>query len=243
MALNPRRRADPTTPQSASRSSRNPSTAVPVGIWLCAPATGEHHDIPRLPDGITRRLITRIVEEFSPPDGTIVVTGSDSDAECVAALAASHTDRHVTAIPVTDGDRNGSAVDDGSPTATPSPVDPAAGTADLVVALALPTPPSDTTHSVYSRWARWLRPGGTLVVITRNPAGAGRFANHTGTVISRAEAAGLTYLQHVIAVLAHVEGDRLLINGPRHNASVPRRPRETVHLPSHSDVLIFLPHA
>lgn len=239
MALNPRRSADPTT----SRSSRNTSAAVPLGIWLCAPTPEEQHDIPALPDGITQRLINRAVKEFSPAGSRIAVTGSAPHLKDVAALAALHTDRHVTSVSVTDGDQNGPVDGSVNMAGNSSPIDPLVGSIDLVMALALPTPPNARGLTTYSRWQRWLRPGGSLVVITANPAGPGRFANHTGTVIARAEAVGLVYLQHVIAVLAHVEGDRLLVEAPRHGPPPPRRPRETVHVPAHSDILIFLNRA
>ncbi|MGW5646206.1 hypothetical protein ACWEV3_40320 [Saccharopolyspora sp. NPDC003752] len=117
------------------------------------------------------------------------------------------------------------------------------GPVDLVVACRLPAPAPASAGEPYASWARWLRPGGVLAVITTNPAGPGRFANHTGAIISSAETAGLAYLQHVIAVLAHVEGDRVLIpDRPDEHSGVaePVSARNPVHVPAHADVLIFL---
>ncbi|MEV0701023.1 hypothetical protein AB0I53_24350 [Saccharopolyspora sp. NPDC050389] len=111
---------------------------------------------------------------------------------------------------------------------------------DLVVACQLPAPAPTSAGEPYASWARWLRPGGVLAMITANPAGPGRFANHTGAIITAAETAGLAYLQHVIAVLAHVEGDRLLIPDDHGASTEPVSARNPVHVPAHADVLIFL---
>ncbi|WP_010310939.1 hypothetical protein [Saccharopolyspora spinosa] len=117
---------------------------------------------------------------------------------------------------------------------------PPQGSVDLVVACQLPAPVLTSAGEPYASWARWLRPGGALAVITANPAGPGRFANHTGAIITAAETAGLAYLQHIIAVLAHIEGNRLLIPDDHGAATERVSARNPVHVPAHADVLIFL---
>ena len=40
---------------------------------------------------------------------------------------------------------------------------------------------------------------------------SGRFANHAGHVVAAADTAGLSYLQHIVAVNARLHGERLLV--------------------------------
>ncbi|MFD9958345.1 hypothetical protein [Amycolatopsis sp. NPDC058986] len=107
---------------------------------------------------------------------------------------------------------------------------------DLLLAVELPAPWIAADGQPYTTWARWLAPGGVLAVATRNPAGAGRFADHTGAVVTAATNAGLSYLQHIIAVLAHVHGDRLLVSSPPASVTLPA---DAVHPVAHTDLLVF----
>jgi hypothetical protein len=87
---------------------------------------------------------------------------------------------------------------------------------------------------VYGGLRRRLRPGGILAVILgtdhSNPP-----ADAAGLVDVAAEA-GLSYLQHIVAVHAHATGDRL--TPPGHQAATPT-PGGAAHLKVHRDLMIF----
>src|SRR5947199_743668 len=205
------------------------TAAVPLGIWLCAPAPADEHGLPPLIQGLTRSLITQAVNAFTTRGNTVAVTGPD--AARVTAVADSACDRRVLCVDpetvIVGGDRDRV----GSSARTPEP-----GSVDLLLAVELPAPWIDTDGQPYHSWTRWLAPGGVLAVATRNPAGQGRFADHTGAVVTAATNAGLTYLQHIIAVLAHVQGDRLLISRPPASVTLPA---DAVHADAHTDLLVF----
>lgn len=207
------------------RRARN-RTPVPLGIWLCGPTAEEDSGIPPLADGLSRSLVARAADEYSRPGDTVLATGLD--AARVAAVMAARAGRRLAnppRHPATQRERRGGAL-----------VEPAPHSLGLILAVELPVPLVWHDGEPYRTWARWLRPGGVLAVITANPAGVDDFAHHTASVVRAAEAAGLSYLQHIVAVLAHVEGDRLLVaDSPPH-----RRDRaRTVHVPAHSDLLVF----
>ncbi|WP_158684536.1 hypothetical protein [Amycolatopsis orientalis] len=196
---------------------------------MCAPAPADEHGLPPLIEGLTRSLVTQAVTAFTSRGNTVAVTGPD--AARIAAVADSVGDRRVVCVDpetVTVGGRR-DRVGGGARTPEPSSV-------DLLLAAELPAPWIDTDGQPYTIWARWLAPGGVLAVATRNPAGQGRFADHTGAVVTAATNAGLTYLQHIIAVLAHVQGDRLLLSSPSASVTLPA---DAVHADAHTDLLVF----
>ncbi|NKQ52011.1 hypothetical protein HFP15_03855 [Amycolatopsis sp. K13G38] len=202
---------------------------MPLGIWLCAPAPADEHGLPPLIEGLTRSLVTQAVTAFTRRGNTVAVTGPD--AARIAAVADTVSDRRVLCVDpetVTVGGRR-DPVGGGART-------PESGSMDLLLAAELPAPWIDTDGQPYTTWARWLAPGGVLVVATRNPAGAGRFADHAGAVVTAATNAGLSYLQHIIAVLAHIQGDRLLISSPPASVTLPA---DAVHTEAHTDLLVF----
>ena len=216
-----------TTPQERPRKT----ASVPLGIWLCAPTPADEHDLPPLVEGLTRSLITQAVTAFTTPGQTVAVTGPDSAR--IAAVADSVSDRRVLCVgpeTITPGDHRDNG-DGGAHTQEPEP-----GSVDLLLAVELPAPWIDTDGAPYTSWAQWLAPGGVLAVATRSPAGQGRFADHSGVVVTAATNAGLTYLQHIIAVLAHVHGDRLLISSPPTSVTLPA---DAVHRSAHTDLLVF----
>lgn len=215
-----------TTPKAALPKPRPRSSPVPLGIWLCAPTAEDEAGLPPLVHGLSRALVARVAEEFSRPANTVMATGLD--AARVAAVMAARAGRRLptqTASPVTVGHR-----ERGSGRRPPD------GSVGLILAVELPVPFVDDDGQPYLTWARWLRPGGVLAVVTANPAGVDDFAHHTAAVVRAAETAGLSYLQHIVAVLAHVEGDRLLVADPPPLSAEAHR---TVHVPAHSDLLIF----
>jgi hypothetical protein len=212
--------------------------AAPLGIWPCDPAPGEH-ELPELVEHLTPALLRRVVLEFAQPGDQIATAGIDP--------AALLTARHI-------GDRDfdfdfaaAVAVGQGAPSAPPpsgtdvyaahSAEQPA--TVGLMVAAV-----ADPTHcqaGVWQRWRRRLRPGGVLVVLTACPAGAVRFANNAGLVVTAATEAGLIYQQHIVAIHARLANDQLLpppalALHPTDTRDVTRAP---VQRPVHSDVLVF----
>lgn len=225
----------PSSSDSATKTEEHPelrlrkSAAVPLGIWLCTPAPADEHGLPPLIEGLTRSLVTQAVTAFTTRGNTVAVTGPD--AARIAAVADTVGDRRVLCVDPETVTVGGHRDRVGGGAQTPEP-----GSVNLLLAAELPAPWIDTDGQPYLSWTRWLAPGGVLAVTTRNPAGAGRFADHTGAVVTAATNAGLTYLQHIIAVLAHLQGERLLV--PRPPASV-TLPAEAVHADAHTDLLVF----
>lgn len=87
-----------------------------------------------------------------------------------------------------------------------------------------------------------LAPGGYLAVITTARHEQGRLVDLAPGIIRRADAAGLAYIQHVIAVRVPVEGDALVVQpGPAELAQL--RHAHSAELPPvasvHADVLLF----
>ncbi|MBB4679467.1 hypothetical protein [Crossiella cryophila] len=95
-----------------------------------------------------------------------------------------------------------------------------------MLAVELPLPHITPSGQPYLDWCSWLRPGGVLAVLTASPTGLGRFVNSAGLVIAAATAAGLTYLQHIVAAPTR-PADQLAEVG------------EPVRVPAHHDLLIF----
>lgn len=214
-----------TTPKAVPVQHGRRSFPVPLGIWLCAPTDEDEAGLPPLVHGLSRALVTRVAQEFSRPADTVMATGFD--AARVAAVMAARASRRLptqTTVPITNSNRDGG-----------DSLRPPDGSLGLILAVELPAPCVDHDGQPYLTWARWLRPGGVLAVVTASPAGVDDFAHHTAAVVRAAETAGLSYLQHIVAVLAHVDGDRLLVADPPPSAEADR----TVHIPAHSDLLIF----
>ncbi|MGN9789139.1 DNA methyltransferase [Nonomuraea sp. ZG12] len=87
-----------------------------------------------------------------------------------------------------------------------------------------------------------LAPGGHLAVITTARYERGRLVDLAPGIIRRASRAGLTYLQHVIALRVPVEGDALVVQpGPAELAQLRRA--QAAELPPvvsvHADVCLF----
>ncbi|MFE0308096.1 hypothetical protein, partial [Amycolatopsis sp. NPDC058986] len=83
--------AIPLSPESTTeidehRQPRSRKTAaVPLGIWLCAPAPGDEHGLPPLIEGLSRGLVTQAVSAFTARGNTVAVTGPDTAR--IAAVA------------------------------------------------------------------------------------------------------------------------------------------------------------
>lgn len=94
---------------------------------------------------------------------------------------------------------------------------------------------------IYAACERVLKPGGFLVVVTKDTRERGKLRNLAGNTITLCQSAGLDYWQHVIALLAAVRDDEL---PPRVSfwqtllrTAVARA--ERVQLVCHEDVLVF----
>jgi hypothetical protein len=154
------------------------------------------------------RLATRLLAAYTRPGESIYDTTGDP----VLRQAATTTDRHYHAHRRTRG------------TVTP-------------VALAVTNWPVEDSDLdpvvVYGGLRRRLRPGGILTVILATANG--QLADAAGLVDVTA-AAGLSYLQHIVAVTAAVTGDQLT---PPHGAATPA-PGAAAHLKVHRDLYIFV---
>ncbi len=97
-------------------------------------------------------------------------------------------------------------------------------------------------EDVYAACFAVLRPGGLLVTVTKNTRRAGRLFDLAGETVSVARAAGFTYLQHVIALLAAIRDGGLRARPSFWQLTQTRRARargESVHLVVHEDVCVF----
>jgi modification methylase len=96
--------------------------------------------------------------------------------------------------------------------------------------------------AIYTGCAKVLRPGGYLVVVTKNTRRRGRTLDLAGLTVALATAAGFSYLGHVIALHAAIrDGD--LVGRPSYwQATQIRHARakgEPAHLVAHEDVSVF----
>jgi hypothetical protein len=87
---------------------------------------------------------------------------------------------------------------------------------------------------VYGGLRRRLHPGGILAVILAT--GQANQPDDAAGLVDVATAAGLSYLQHIVAVHAHITGDRLTPPDP---TAVPT-PGGPAHLKVHRDLFIFV---
>lgn len=95
---------------------------------------------------------------------------------------------------------------------------------------------------IYAACHAVLRPGGRLVVVTKNTRRKGRTLDLAGLTVALATAAGFSYLGHVIALHAAIrDGD--LIARPSYWQTIQvrhaRERGEPAHLVAHEDVTVF----
>jgi len=86
-----------------------------------------------------------------------------------------------------------------------------------------------------------LRPGGLLVIVTGNTHGPDRLIDRASDTIAAAQAAGLEYLQHIVAVHAAVRDSSLVAELPASSSetSTPPALGTRSHRVVHHDVLVF----
>jgi modification methylase len=95
---------------------------------------------------------------------------------------------------------------------------------------------------VYAACAAALKPGGFLVVVTKNLRAGRALLDLAGATVELCQAAGLRYWQHVIALHAGIRGDRLVPRPSFWQLSTLRKALargERIHLVCHEDVLVF----
>jgi modification methylase len=96
--------------------------------------------------------------------------------------------------------------------------------------------------SVYAGCFALLRPGGLLVVVTKNLRRRGRLLDVAAATVQLAEQAGFGYLQHVLALRAAVRDSQLHARPSFWQLTQTRKARargEPAHLVVHEDVLVF----
>jgi len=99
----------------------------------------------------------------------------------------------------------------------------------------------DAAGELIAACTQVLRPGGLLVTVTGNTHNPGRLIDQAGNTVAAAQAAGLDYLQHVVAVHPAVRDSSLAAplcasTGETSDASGLASRR---HLVVHHDVLVF----
>jgi hypothetical protein len=95
---------------------------------------------------------------------------------------------------------------------------------------------------IYRACAAVTKPGGFVVVVTKNTRMRGAMRNLAGETIELCEQAGLRYWQHVIGLLATIRGDTLVPRPSFWQLLQTRRGierGERPHLVCHEDVLVF----
>lgn len=96
--------------------------------------------------------------------------------------------------------------------------------------------------SMYTACARMLKPGGFLVIVTKNLRVQGALRNLAGDTVALAQHAGLVYHQHVIALLAGIHEGELRARPSfwqlLHARNALARGERT-QLVCHEDVLVF----
>jgi hypothetical protein len=132
----------------------------------------------------------------------------------------------------------------GGPAATPGAVH---GATSLLVAC-WPLHAAGAGNRARLRWllhaaVALLRPGGCLVLVVRVQADAPGSPQDHGPLVDAARAAGLGYLQHIVAVRAAVDGDRFTYyaTDAELQALAARGELAVAHLPVHADLLVFTP--
>ena len=226
---------------------------VPITVWRTAEDPGEHAS------PVPSRLAARLVAAYCPAGEVIV----DLTTVATIAAAARDTGRHhrratftpttppsVALGPVTAADPH----DPTSPTQDPPPERPggrhrpaaatpgtahdSSGRTGLVVACwpLHPDPAENTARqqALLAVAAGLLRPGGCLVLIA-NPTPD---PPDTGPAVATAAAAGLAYLQHIVAVRAAADGDTFTYYA--HPTELATLTGPARHRRAHTDLIVFL---
>jgi modification methylase len=95
---------------------------------------------------------------------------------------------------------------------------------------------------VYAACAAVLRPGGFLVLVTKDMRSGGALRNLSGETIRLCQDAGLRYWQRIIGLLATIHESELVMRPSLWQVLNVRRARahgERTHVVAHEDVLVF----
>jgi modification methylase len=96
--------------------------------------------------------------------------------------------------------------------------------------------------AIYAVCARMLRPGGYLVLVTKNLRADGALRNIAGDTITLCQQIGLVFQQHIVALLAALRDGELLPRPSYFQLTHVRQARargERTQLVCHEDVLVF----
>ena len=102
---------------------------------------------------------------------------------------------------------------------------------------------AEAMAEIYAACHKVLRPGGRLVVVTKNTRRRGRTQDLAGLTVTLATAAGFSYLGHVIALHAAVRDGDLAGRPSYWQATQVRHARERgepAHLVAHEDVTAYI---
>jgi modification methylase len=102
---------------------------------------------------------------------------------------------------------------------------------------------AEAMAAIYAACHQVLRPGGRLVVVTKNTRRKGRTQDLAGLTVALATAAGFSYLGHVIALHAAVRDSDLAGRPSYWQATQLRHARqrgEPAHLVAHEDVTAYI---
>jgi DNA modification methylase len=100
----------------------------------------------------------------------------------------------------------------------------------------------DAMADVYAAAAAALKPGGFLVVVTKNLRAGGELHDLAGDTVELCQRTGLRYWQHVIALHAAIRDSQLVPRPSFWQLSTTRKALargERLHLVCHEDVLVF----
>jgi modification methylase len=95
---------------------------------------------------------------------------------------------------------------------------------------------------VYAACVSVLKPGGFLILVTKDMRSGGALRNLSGETITLCEDLGLRYWQRIIGLLATIRDDGLVMKPSLWQTLTVRRARargELVHVVAHEDVLVF----
>jgi DNA modification methylase len=100
----------------------------------------------------------------------------------------------------------------------------------------------EAMSDVYAAAAAALKPGGFLVVVTKNLRAGGEMHDLAGDTVHLCQQTGLLYWQHVIALHAAIRDSQLVPRPSFWQLSTTRKARtrgDRTHLVCHEDVLVF----
>ena len=96
---------------------------------------------------------------------------------------------------------------------------------------------------IYAACFEALRPGGTLVTVTKNSRRRGRTFDLAGCTVALCQGAGFGYTQHIVALHAAIRDSELVARPSSWQLTHTWRARqhgEPVHLVVHEDVCVFV---